>query len=297
MGTGAMIKRHAVVYAHYPGTQETPRYVWAALRQFLELAEIVVLVVAGRERVQLPESLSGRIQCICRPNQGWDFASYRMGISALSELDISTLTLCNDSVYGPLFPMTRWYVDMKERNVDAWGITTSDELQWHLQSYFLCFRGRALASKAFTSFWSQTDEISDRRQAIRSGEINLSQVLLEDGLALASICEDGAADDREIGKRIVLRGLRGFSRRWRQQDFYRDVFSWLMGETRVGTNPSLERWETLLREERLPFVKRRALDKPSAYERFQNAILAHRTLVCRDVLEAIAEDRDDASVA
>ena len=51
--------------------------------------------------------------------------------------------LANDSVYGPLFDLKE-ILARCDASADIWGMTDNRAGGYHLQSYFLLFRGRAL---------------------------------------------------------------------------------------------------------------------------------------------------------
>ncbi len=286
-GTG----KHAVVYAHYPHNGTTPQDVWIALQRFTEFADRVLLVVAGYDAVAVPEYLADSVDIIYRPNEGWDFASYQAGIEALGTSQLRMLTICNDSVYGPLFPLAWLYDSMGKRPLDVWAITCSEELSWHLQSYFLCFGSRALNSVGFKSFWSEMSTFNNRREAIRAGELVLSQRLMEQGLSLGAFCESLSKEQQPQIPRLWQRVLASLSRRWHQPDFYRDAFAWLRGETSVAANPSLDMWLDLLEKENLPFVKRRALVSDQSFRSFMN-LLKTRDDADNELLSAIQNGRE-----
>lgn len=271
-GSVALFDGHALVYAHFAQTDRVPEHVCLTLRRFSDLAEQLILVVAGRESIILPKDLEDRLEVICRPNQGWDFASYRAGISTLELKRLSRLTLCNDSVFGPLFPLAPIYESMRNQTANVWGLTASDELQWHLQSYFLVFDTPAMTSPAFHIFWEQLPVFSDRRSAIRGGEIELSKQLQAAGLKLSSYCL-AKADRLELpASQKLRRASLALRNRWLDRQFYLDVLSWLGGTTSIGVNPAMDLWFSLVRDEQLPFVKRKALVQAAGLEDFRRLV-------------------------
>ena len=73
-------------------------------------------------------------------------------------------------------------------DVDAFGITDSWEIRYHLQSYFLIFFPNAIRSRAFQRFWSRFPTISDKPWLIRNGEVRLTSVLARSKLRLGALC-------------------------------------------------------------------------------------------------------------
>ena len=104
---------------------------------------------------------------------------------ALSELDLSVvdeLVLANSSVFGPIYPLAPIFEQMAERDCDFWGMTDSFEIRWHVQSYFLVIKRRALQSSAFSQFFDAVLPYRDKDQVIRSYELGLTRFLREHGL-------------------------------------------------------------------------------------------------------------------
>lgn len=286
---------HAVVYAHHAQAEQPPAFVLAAIEGFLEVADHVVLVAAGIDALHLPEPLQDRVSVLCRPNRGWDFASYRDGIAAIGETTPTRITLCNDSVYGPLFSLTSVFDRIAQEGSDVWSMTASSELQWHLQSYFLSFGETALRSSTFREFWASVSDEAQRREVIRDGEVGLSQQLMKAGLTLQPLYElpDVSSDDGPglSSRELIQRGLRSAGRRWRSADFYRDLRDVLVKGARPGNNPSLEQWSRLVAEQGLPLVKRSVLKgSPGALAELEAGLAANSQEIRAEVLQALRED-------
>jgi hypothetical protein len=263
--------RVAIVAMHTPGAR-----LWAYQRLLLgamrDLGYRVILVHNGIENAAALHRDAGSLTslCIARQNIGLDFAAWRLAISCLwPTFDrVRDLVLINDSVFGPLTPLAGAFEAMQSRDADFWGITDSWEQGYHLQSYFLAFRHRALAHPAFRRFWETYGSPANKKRVIAEGEIRLSRALINGGLTAAALCPYAevalawlvTARERvaETKARLLQHdhSLRDASELADQRAFDRDnaVIACLASGKPV--NPAAFFWDTLITEWRCPFVKR-----------------------------------------
>jgi rhamnosyltransferase len=133
---------------------------------------------------------------ILRENKGFDFgawkdALFREGWDALAQYD--SVTLMNDTCFGPLFDMEDVYEDMEKRDVDFWGITiceasktgmpiTGGPIPEHIQSYFLCFSKTTMSSEVFWNFWENVRYQENVNTVIELYETQLTRTLSMGGL-------------------------------------------------------------------------------------------------------------------
>jgi len=107
-----------------------------------------------------------------RPNVGYDCGAVQDVLINLYGWEkvykYNELLICNDSVYGPLYPFTQVFDEMDKRAVDFWGLTEQPEITElshfhiptsprHLQSYFVNIKNNMLKSEAFHMFWTDID--------------------------------------------------------------------------------------------------------------------------------------------
>lgn len=132
---------------------------------------------------------------VCRQNKGYDFGAWRDalledGWDSLNRYD--SITLMNDSCFGPLVDLSEVYWNMESRNPDFWGITKhlrfsriiagkKRAIPEHIQSYFLVFNKQVVASEAFQSFWEKQKNYKKITDTIHHGEVRLTQKLLRAG--------------------------------------------------------------------------------------------------------------------
>jgi len=210
---------------------------------------------------------------IVRDNTGMDFSAW---VSALAHVDIKLgaldeLVFMNDSVVGPLYPLAEAMSKMSASPCDFWGMTDSWQFGYHLQSYFLCFKQRALQSDAFGDFLRSYPHPTSKDAIIRCGEIGLSRALIEAGLRPGVYCAYESVAVRwlqtlparmeklrgapEVATSQGHMGVPGFVER--AAAHISSVSAYLRAGQPVNTTHFF--WDTLIREFRFPFLKKELL--------------------------------------
>jgi lipopolysaccharide biosynthesis protein len=121
---------------------------------------------------------------ILRENHGYDFGSYKCGWGYLQESNHTAeyLLLTNDSVFAPLHDISPIFADFYNTQKNWGGIVENfSSNDYHIASWFLLFKRPLIESKTFQNFWDTYKLKSSRRNAIRNGEVRLSQTLINKG--------------------------------------------------------------------------------------------------------------------
>src|SRR5690606_10650266 len=118
---GGYVTRLAVM-AHYDPRGElgphVRRQVEALVSAVVDVPVVTTVELTGEARGWLRE----RCRLIERPNYGYDFFSYKVGLEQAGDLTrYDEVIVCNDSYVGPLTPYPRMFEAMAERPVDFWG--------------------------------------------------------------------------------------------------------------------------------------------------------------------------------
>lgn len=176
------------IFAHYDPDNKIKDYVIYYLEQLKVISDEIIFVstspLDNQEQKKI-ESLVTKI--IIRKNIGYDFHSYKTGIENIKDLaNYNQLILCNDSCYGPLFSLKDIFIQMNNQKVDFWGITSSNLLKFHLQSYFLVFNKQTLLASCFMDFWKNLPIYQNRKDIIYNYEIELTQRLTANNYHAAS---------------------------------------------------------------------------------------------------------------
>jgi len=124
-----------------------------------------------------------------RENSGFDFSMWRHGLAAHDLAQWDELLLTNSSLIGPLQPLAPLWENPALAGCDFWGLTDNNEIENHLQSFFIVFRRPVLQSPRFTDFWHAILPFRDKQQVIRSYEIGLTRWLAEGGFRWRAVFE------------------------------------------------------------------------------------------------------------
>lgn len=178
---------------------------------------------------------------IWRECSGYDFTSWKAALEALPELfDAAELVLANDSVLGPMRPLSAVHADMDKVNCDFWGLVESRETRRHLQSFYLVFRKQALRHSAFAAFWPTVDTNADKFATVLRYETMLSPWLAGQGLMPAALVASRSFPPTNVNpchyfwRPLLLR----FGMPFLKRDLIR----------RAASHPFMRGWETVLRQ-------------------------------------------------
>ena len=116
----------------------------------------------------------------------YDFGSYKRAyIWAKENLKISDydfIYLVNDSVYGPLYPMTRYFDAMENMGHDAFGIVKNPNPKHpHIQSWFVGLTKNIFTSEWFDTFMKSITKLPSKGAITREYEQGLSKQISEHG--------------------------------------------------------------------------------------------------------------------
>jgi hypothetical protein len=228
---------------------------------------------------------------IIRKNLGYDFGAWRDAIEFLQLPRPGTeeLILANDSLFGPIKPLSDLLAKIDYSEADIWGLTESWQYRYHLQSFFLAFGKTALASAAFTKFWDSVRPVPVKSFIVRAYEIGITQAMAKGGLRCAAIWPYQTllvlVDRNEVEKLIPIE-----DDDFGKQDpvhITRKLHVLRLRDAvarRIPLNPSADLWRQLLLLG-FPFIKRELLrDNPTRVEDLHDWI--H---VVRDIVGADAE--------
>lgn len=120
----------------------------------------------------------------------YDFGSWQelirhIGWDTIENYD--ELILCNDSCYGPLYPLDFIFETMESKKIDFWGMTESSELLTrHLQSYFLVFSTNVIKTDILKLFFAGVGKQEQFWNYVVKYEIFLTQMLVNKGFKFDS---------------------------------------------------------------------------------------------------------------
>lgn len=177
--------KRAAVFAGFSNKNIIEDYVLHYLKSLKEKCDFIVYAadnyLSDSEKIKL-EGIADFI--IAERHGEYDFGSYKRGVAYLKKekkLDDHLLILCNDSCYGPINNFDNIFSTMEGKNLDFWGLTRNDEIEPHIQSFFLAFTPHVYSSKEFNEFFEGITKQADVQAVIIQYETKLTKILSEAG--------------------------------------------------------------------------------------------------------------------
>lgn len=190
-----------LLYIHYNKYNSVADHVIYQLEQLKPLFKKMVFITNSKVGSDDKKKLEGIYNIfIQRDNVGYDFAAWRDGIKKIGWQELtkySSVTLMNDTCFGPVYPMEPIYEEMTSTQADFWGITnhratedgmpgTGGPVPESLQSYFLVFNANVVKSEVFQSFWNNIKNYKDVNKVISEYETKLTEILVSNGYKYSS---------------------------------------------------------------------------------------------------------------
>lgn len=126
-----------------------------------------------------------------RPNVGYDFYSYRVGVHlACADRNCSELFIVNSSILILDPSRFRWLlqeISMPERRAPVRGLTESTQFSWHLQSYLLYFDLRRLPEDWVKQFFERVEPVNTKLEVILRYELGLGLAIRENGICAEAL--------------------------------------------------------------------------------------------------------------
>ena len=106
-----------------------------------------------------------------------------VGFERLADFD--SVTLMNDTCFGPLWDMSDLVEDFEQRqSVDFWGMTNFRKTKYFRRAFaklFISFKNHVVASEVFQKFWTSIKTFTDVQDVIDNYETRVTSVLTEAG--------------------------------------------------------------------------------------------------------------------
>lgn len=178
------------IVAHFdPDNRLDPTFV-IVLETLIDLCEKVILVTAS-ELSPLEAPTGDNITIVQRPNIGYDFYSYRVGLDLIRSLGgCDRFFLVNSSflvLERKVFRSTLNAMIDKLGDASVVAITESYQLEWHLQSYLLLFRGDILTDTWFIKWRQRIEPQNTKLETIIQGEFGLSRAIAANGISFSTV--------------------------------------------------------------------------------------------------------------
>jgi hypothetical protein len=171
----------------------------------------IVLISSGDLQAEALAAVDAlTVAAITRQNKGLDFSGWALALELFpSLLQSQSLLIANDSVYGPVGDLPRFFEQMEAQALDVWGAIESRDIERHFQSWLVHFARPVLRSEAFRAFWSGVLPLDDKRAVIHQYEVPMWRVFQTAGFRV------GAAvpwEGHELANNPTMHGWRALLR-------------------------------------------------------------------------------------
>ena len=195
------MKNRILLYVHFNKKGEISDHVKYQLKKIRNIYKRIVFISNSQISEEDKKTINNLFDdFLQRENIGFDFAAWRDGMNLIGWKELSkfdSVTLMNDTCFGPIYPLEDVYEKMENQDVDFWGITDHDKTMIgmpgtnaptpkHIQSYFTCYNKAVVKSKIFQSFWGNVKDYSDVQRAIQDYETAVTGILEKNGFKSAS---------------------------------------------------------------------------------------------------------------
>ncbi len=274
-----------IIYAHFARRGVVSPYVFDALARYRPYATRLTLVAASAPSAHEKRRLAGVCDdVVVRENVGYDFASWRDGLSAVGDLaPYDEIIFANDSVIGPFEDPGPVLARLTAHSAAICGVTLNWQFGRHAQSYFLRYRRDVVESSAFDEFWSSIAPMPDKMATVLAYEVGLTSFMESRGHRVDALFTPPPHNPFSNRMRLF----------WRSADVREPMrtalaFRHLARETQ--TNPLHHLWEDVL-DNGLPFIKKELLRDNPLYTNTKRVIagLHARYGVASETLRAYAE--------
>ena len=174
------------------------------VRALSRLGDIVLCMDSDCDKTQTAKLKPYVLHLSAKRHGEYDFGSYKRAyLWARDHMDLSKydfVYMVNDSVYGPLFQLKPYLIEMESQNTDAFGLVENTKASHpHIQSWFIGMRPSVFLSDWFDTFLSGVKKLESKGAITHTYEHGFSQnVILHGGTCMCTF----SAHNRDIYNKI-----------------------------------------------------------------------------------------------
>ncbi|MCP4354993.1 MAG: lipopolysaccharide biosynthesis-like protein [Proteobacteria bacterium] len=184
--------KRLAIFAGYDKHGKIDDYVLYYLKELKKVADIIFVYDNDLSKEELLKVKDLTLFQITKKHGEYDFGSYKRGYQLAKDKGIlenyDSLTLCNDSVYGPFREFEPIFNEFEQKeDVDFWGMFFEKGFSWrykgqgYLHSYFIVLKKQVFLSDTFSEFINSVTKHEDKHEIVRLYELGLTQHLLKAG--------------------------------------------------------------------------------------------------------------------
>lgn len=157
-------------------------------------AVIAIVVVNDLNLFDTRQDLDFCRGLLVRTNIGYDFGAWAAAMRGIPDLHKArSVAIANDSVYGPFDNFVDMLGRVRASPADIVGLTESQEIRPHFQSFVIFFKHNAVRSRIFRRFWRSVRS-GDRQWVIDRYELQLVSQFKKFGLTAEALFPTAAGE-------------------------------------------------------------------------------------------------------
>lgn len=209
-----MKNNRILFYVHFNKKDKLAKHVIYQIKKLRPIYNNIIFISNSKLSIKDRSIISKHTnKIIQRENRGYDFAAWHDGMNVVGWDRVRTfgsVTVMNDTCFGPLYDMKEIFDKMDNSDADFWGMTdhtftkvgmpgTDGCIPRHIQSYFMVFNQNVVNSKVFFDFWSDVKEFKDVFKVIQNYETRITEILESAGFKSSTLINtDQYTKDNEI---------------------------------------------------------------------------------------------------
>lgn len=173
------------LFSSYFIQDKIPFYIKVYLEELNRHFDELVFITNEKElnfsEIDYLKNLNIRLELVV--NEGFDFGMWYKILTQIEVAEYTRIGLINDSciLFRKLDPFFQW---INENGLDYCGLIDSNEINYHIQSYFLIINSPALIS--LRDYFLKNGVIHSKEQIIRVYEVGLSEYMIQKGFKLGA---------------------------------------------------------------------------------------------------------------
>jgi lipopolysaccharide biosynthesis protein len=175
-------------FASYFTANKLPYYITVYLKELKKhFKDLIFIAHRDLEQESLEFLNDNDIRLFITENEGYDFGSWYRAIQKFDISNADKVAFINDStiLFKSLGEFMKWSA---HNEADLQGITSSEAISPHIQSYFLSVKKAAIP--ATLEYFNTHKIITNIKDVIHTYEVGLSKHLQERGLKIASFMDN-----------------------------------------------------------------------------------------------------------
>lgn len=171
-------KRIAVL-AHWSVSEQMSYSTEKLIQELLNCNYEVLLVSTceSRERLVLSPRVHNKITIIRKPNRGYDFGSWSIGLQTFPEIKFADeVLLINDTLAGPFEKLDNILDKARSSPFDITGLCDSIQIKYHIQSFFFHFKNGSLMNQTIWTFWCNVGHFDKKDDLIHQYELGFTEL-------------------------------------------------------------------------------------------------------------------------